>query len=342
MSSHWFPTIATGLIATGLSAQAIAASTEHTTRQAAKQFAEKVTAQPSQTGTAEPYQPAPGASETEYRTGERNPLQISLRGGLRYEFETDVKNTDAEVSIFRANLGVGVSYAVSQQWLLNFDADAEISSYDFKNFAGNVGPSDDPLDEVGELTLRPGVTYIHSPEWAFFGGGIFQFAGEFDADFEDTATYGGFGGARWKVNKDLAVSFGLAVKSRLEDDTIVLPLLSVDWWIDDTWSLATSGLEGTLAAKLDEQWSALFVGGYRMREYRLADDNDVPDGVFRDDRVHLGVGIEFRPNPISSIQLIGGATVWSQLRFDNSTGNKVFEEETDPTAFIGLRGTLRF
>lgn len=286
--------------------------------------------------------PAPGSPELEFRAGERNPLQISVRGGVSYDFETDVDDTDGSVSALRAQAGLGLSYALSRQWLLNLDVDAEVSAYDFSGFAGVIGPSDEPVDEVGELTLRPGATYLHSSEWAFFGSAVVQFAGEFDADAGDSTTFGGLGGARWQVSDSFAVSFGLIAKTRLEDSALVVPLVSVDWRINETWGLASTGLEATLSAKIGEQWSWLLVGGWRPREYRLADDNDLPDGVFRDDRAYVGTGIEYRPNPISSIRLTGGVTVWNELRFEDSDGNKVFEEQADPTGYIALRGTIRF
>ncbi len=287
-------------------------------------------------------EPAPGAAEIEFRTGERDRLQFSLRGGVSYDFAADVDDTDGDISALRTQFGLGISYALSQQWLLNLDTDAELSFYEFSGFVGVVGPSDQPVDDVGELTLRGSATYIHSEHWAFFGGGIVQFAGEFDVNAGDAATYGGFGGARWQARPGLAVSFGLIGKSRLEDDPLVFPLLAVDWQINDTWALGSTGLEATLSAKLSQRWSWLLVGGWRPREFRLDDDNDVSGGVFRDDRVFVGTGVEFRPNPISSIRLIGGATVWSRYTIEDDGGEEVFEETASPTGFIGIRGTLRF
>lgn len=293
-------------------------------------------------GTNTRSQPVPGSAELEFRTGERDRLQVALRGGATYDFETDVDDSNGSFSVARTNFGLGLSYALSQRWLVNLDTDAELSFYDFSGFAGLTGPSDEPLDNVGELTIRPGLTYIHSPEWAFFGGGIIQFAGEFDVDLGDAATYGGFGGARWQPRPGMAFSFGLAAKSRFEDDALVFPLLGADWQIDETWSLGTTGLEGTLAAKLAERWSWLLTGGWRPREYRLDDDNDISNGVFQDDRVYVGTGVEFRPNPISSVRFLGGVTVWNEITFEDEHGLKVFEEQADPTGFIGIKGTLRF
>ena len=44
-----------------------------------------------------------------------------------------------------------------------------------------------------------------SERWSWFVGGILNFSGEPDADVSDSATYGGFGGARYKFSDKLAV-----------------------------------------------------------------------------------------------------------------------------------------
>lgn len=275
-------------------------------------------------------------------------FRFSLRGTGSHEFETDIDDSDASYSVSRALAGFGVAAQVSERLALTFDADSEFSWYDFSvgdGFEAAVGAEGEPVDDVVEVTLRPGARFFLNREWAITGAGIVQFSGEYGADIGDATTYGGFAAVRYQVNPKLAITVGASGKSRIEDDATVVPIIGFDWQVNDKVRIASDGLGAILTAQVHEDWAFLLLGGWRQRDYRLEEDADaglLDGGVFRDSRVSIGVGAQWSPSGRVTLRAIGGAIVWSEVRFDDEDGDEVFEESADPTGFIGVNGVFRF
>ncbi|MEM9702408.1 MAG: hypothetical protein AAF907_08195, partial [Planctomycetota bacterium] len=104
---------------------------------------------------------------------------------------------------------------------------------------------------------------------------------------------GGFAGARYQFSDDLAVTLGAAVLSQIEDDVLPIPLLGIEWQINDQLRLDALGTEATLSYDIfsDADYGTLSTTAtvaYDFRSYRLSGDNSVaPDGVLDDDAVRL-------------------------------------------------------
>jgi hypothetical protein len=272
-------------------------------------------------------------------------INIELTGRGSYTFDSGIDDTDGSVSIWRAGFGLGVSFQPFERARLTLGVDEEASWYLFDN-ATRLIPSlpaeGDPFELGLITTFSPRLSVAHDEHWSWFVGGIVQFAGDPDADVSDSGTYGGLAGARYAFSETFALTFGVVGKSRLEDDFLAFPLLGIDWKINDRVSFSTEGTVGTLRAKLDDAWAASLSIGWELREYRMADDAPVPDGVLGDSRVPIAVSFEWAPSPTLSLAITGGAVVWQEFEFRDSDGEDVTETNTDPAAFISLTGRIRF
>lgn len=276
--------------------------------------------------------------------GQRTPgtFSFAVSGRAEHSFDTDLKNIPGSYSVSRVQSGLGVGYFVTEQLRLGLDFENEQSFYDFDAAATFIPGTSKPFSHISTYGLTPNLSYSLDQQWTLIGSGLFDWSQEHGSPDSDGFTGGGLVGVRYALSDDLALTFGLIARSRLEKSTLWLPLVGVEWKIDDTLSLAVRGPGAVVTAKINDQWSAFFDGEFRSREFRLDEDNPLPDGVIRDRRFVVGAGVRYQPAPFFDISLRGGAVVWQEFRVDNNNGDEQREIESDPTPFIGLSATVRF
>lgn len=274
-------------------------------------------------------------------------LAISLQPSFEHTFEGELRDGDGKVSITRAGLNLRSSLPLREKLRLTFDAGYEHSSYRFKDVdnllpGGVLAGGKDPIKDAFLLRFSPGLAWSLNESWTLVGGGIFEFAGEYDASFSDAATFGGYFGASYRVDETLSFTFGAIVKTRLEDDALFVPLLGLRWQINDKLALNTEGLGVRLSAKVSEPLSVSLFARYELRDYRLADDSPIPEGIVRDGRVPVGATISYRFSPQFELSASAGAIVYQRYTFDDRNGNRVESDKTRAAPFVGIRGEISF
>jgi hypothetical protein len=273
---------------------------------------------------------------------ERSPWSFNVRGEGEIAFKTDLDNSPGSVAIYRAQSGFGAALGVSKSLRLSADFETEQSWYNFSAATGVVPGSTNPLNHTSSYTVNPGVGIVIDDQWSVRLGGRFEWSQEGGGPRGNAFTAGGLVGVRYAFSKDFALTGGLAATSRLEESTLFIPVLGVEWQINETLRFETRGLGAALTAKLNDQWSVFIDGGYASREFRLDDTNAQPEGILRDRRGQVGAGVSFAPAPFIEFTLRGGAVVWSEFRVDDRNGNELRTIDAKPTPYIALSGTIRF
>ncbi|MBC7771040.1 MAG: hypothetical protein H7210_00960 [Pyrinomonadaceae bacterium] len=292
-----------------------------------------------------PAQTTPPGSSTIELTPQKSPerpITFQLRGGGEYTFSSDIDDSPGDIGIARTNFGVGIGIPIGERSRLSLDVDEEVSWYFFDNAPGLVPGTSDPFELALSTQFQPTFSSQIDERWSWFVGGIVNFAGEADADIGESATYGGFGGARYRFSDTFALSFGLGARTRLEDSTFVIPLIGIEWKVSDRVTVASEGTHIKITAQMNQQLAVTLSGGWELREYRLDDTGPLPDGVARDRRVPVGVTLDWKPADNVQLSLGGGVVVWQEFRFDDRNGDRVSETNTNPAAFVGVSGKFTF
>ncbi len=271
-----------------------------------------------------------------------SPFSFSLEARTEFGFDADIDDSEGSVSTSRVGGDLGIRYRASDKIGLGLKFGAEYSFYDFDDFETVVG-GDDPIDDAYLYSLTPTISFRPDDRWTLIGGGIFRWAGEEGADMGDAFTVGGLAAANYKFSDRLTLGFGFIVGTRLEDDTIFIPALSIDWRINDRWSLSNEERPG-LALRFEATKSLQLAveAWYTTRDYRLSDDNSIPDGAMEDTRVPLAFSARWKP--MDRLTVIGrvGAFVYQEFEFQNDDGDEVTDADVDPGLFVGLEGRLAF
>jgi hypothetical protein len=313
-----------------------------------------------QDGAASPDAPPPTpvppdmAQAAEATTAEDTPRRLSfnVHSGAILTFQAGLDDSPGDVSIWRAGGGVGAGYWLTRQVRLGASFDTERSWYEFDNATGLIPGTDDPIDVAEETNVSARVLFIQNEEWAWFVGGRVTSGAEDGADFGDSITGGGVVGARWQMDPRFALNFGLAATTRLEEDPLVLPLIGFDWTINDKVRVSSTGpgvfdatdsLGARVFARVSDEVEVMLGGRWKLREYRLDESQTVAsEGVLRDARFALDVGLLWKPADNISLGLIGGVIPWQEYGIDDEDGDEISEVNSDPAGFIAFGGRITF
>ncbi len=287
--------------------------------------------------------PAPeSAARAEGATEEPPRLSFSLTGRSQIGLSADLDDADGEVSTTRVGAEFGVRYRVNDRVGLGLGVGAEYSFYDFDDFETVTGGGE-PIDDAFMYSLTPTISFAIDDRWTVIGGGIFRWAGEEDADLGDSFTAGGLGVVNYKVNDKLTLGFGFIVGSRLEKDSIFVPALSIDWKINDRWTLTNDGKPGlALVYRATDRLDLSVEASYETRDFRLNDDNAIPEGAMEDTGVPVAFAASWRA--LDRLTLTGriGAYAYQRFEFRNADGDEVTDEDVDPSLFFGLEARVAF
>lgn len=278
-----------------------------------------------------------------YNIVNRSEITFSAGVGAVWIGAADLDTSPGELTISRVAAHIAAGFKVSETADIAIRFDTEFSSYDFDNATGLIPGTSEPFDDARTLTITPIYRDFHENGWAWFVGGRIQSAGESGADFSDTLTGGGLGGASYQVTSSLRLGAGISISDNLaEDDVFVLPFPIIQWDITGDLRLETAGRGARLAYQIHKDWSLALEAGFERREYRLDDNGPLPGGAVIDQSFPIALAATFRPDP--RFELVGrvGSHVFADLEFYNAAGNEIADDERDPALFAGFELQVRF
>ncbi|MBK1833726.1 hypothetical protein [Roseibacillus ishigakijimensis] len=263
--------------------------------------------------------------------------------GGEHQFAADIDDS-GEFSRSAARFRVSAPLHFTDDYFVGLTAGGVWEHFEFDDTL--VNPWEDvyrpQVAVVSKGTLANGWTWLAIP-WVAADA-------EDGADWGEALTYGGMGAAWTEVSDSLTLGAGLGVRSQLEDDVQVFPILVIDWKIcpDLTFStLPPEGFRVGPAASL--RWDARddlalsLVYSYQSDRHRLAENSDAaPDGIgqFRQHRIALAATHQFHEN----LSLTGhlGYTFGGELEVEDSDGDQLDSRDFDGSLVLGLEGSWRF
>lgn len=269
---------------------------------------------------------------------------LALDGFMTYDDPGDLESGGGDVQVTRgaAEFRLDATPLGEIEWSVS--GGYEHSDYDFTTGATPlIGGSSILVESVRAFDLSWDGSLRVDEHWTIFGGFGASIAGATGADFSDMVNFGGRIGAGYRVSDDLALGLGVFVREDFAEGVEVLPLFLVDWRLNDDLAFALEGPQAELVWSASESLRLSAFAAFEIRAYALADDGIVPNGVFNDERVVVGVGADWRV--ASDVRLRGriGAIVSQEFDVENANGEEVITAETDGTgltASIGL--SIRF
>ncbi len=274
-------------------------------------------------------------------------LTLLLHASAGYQSDADFDNSIGQLSLAEYHAGLTAIWNLEDAGTLNIDLSAGLLDYDVSPspsaVAGDAASIGAELDNIEQYGLN--ATYSDSlnanTSW-FVGGGI-GFSGETHADFGDSFDWLAMGGVQYKQSDTLSLGIGVAVKSRLEDDVLVIPLPRISWQISDQWSLNSQRAGVKLSYKHSDALSYGLWGEYRSDSFRLDNTHAAaPEGMGTHRRFPVAMFAQYTPSDRVSIEGSVGAALGGELEFLDTNGNDVSKQNIDPGVFGSISLSFRF
>lgn len=270
-------------------------------------------------------------------------VSASFSLGGMYAFATSLEDDRGDVAVSRAGFESSLFIPAFERTVFSLTLLNEWSWYDFSRGDNPVVAGvNKPFSQVTTVRLTPGVVVELDDRWSVQGGLFADFSGEADVNLGDAGTYGGFVSVRYAFSDRLSVVGGVSVRSVLEDDVRVLPVIGIDWDITDRLNLATRGPGVRLTYFFSRDLDVSLLASYESRDFRLDRDSAISDGVVRDQRVTVGIQAQYAVRPWLILRAEVGVVAWGELGFDDRDGDRLERLTTDPTPYVGASLTLRF
>lgn len=289
--------------------------------------------------------PAQTAGGDSGRTSGGPDLSFTVSAGAESSLEADVEGGGA-LEVFRMRFGVTGKAGLTRDVDLAVSVGYGLDLYDFSGTTRLGGV--DPWGDIHTLSIAALLSVDIDNDWTLFGGPVFQFAREDDADLDDSFIGGGVLGATYEVSSTLTVGGGIGVVTQIEDDSRYFPLIVLEWEISNTLRLTsqTTGASGRtgleLVYDLGNDWEAAIGAGYEFRRFRLDDEGIAPDGVGEETRQPIRARLSYRASDHFVIDLYAGIAMSSELELNDAHGALLGQEDVDPAGLLGVMVTLSF
>ncbi|MBC02012.1 MAG: hypothetical protein CMJ34_01735 [Phycisphaerae bacterium] len=272
--------------------------------------------------------------------------------GYLHEFGTDFGD-GGSVSVDRAFGSIGtelrfhpeVTGSVALAWggdWYRFKGDSELSP----------APGVTPWNSVQAVTAIGLSNWQLDQRWSMNLGLRIGFAGETQARFSDSLTFGGNAALSYAFSEKLSIGGGVLLSSQIEDSILAIPVVIVYWQVTDT--VVVSNVLGPEAyptgAGLEIAWrpdriSEVSIGSrYEVRRFRLDDTGPAnrSEGVGEDSGLPIWLRSTWRFSNGIRMDIVGGVSLFNEYRLDDRNGNRISNADLDPAAFIAGFVSWRF
>ncbi|MCA9771743.1 MAG: hypothetical protein KC466_04995 [Myxococcales bacterium] len=264
-------------------------------------------------------------------------------------------NGPGSVDRARTTATFGVESRVADAWILGLGARFDYFIYDFENPVAILGVNDRLLRFAHRVTAGPSATYIFNDRWRLttrFSVGV---ARENEASVADSLTFGATAFIGWRIFENIRFNVGGTARfSRLFIDSGVpnlLPIAGFEWTGAESWG-ETQGIRGFgigigadgayVRMSLTDTTAVMLSARYESQAFRLNRRNIVPEGIFSEQRVP--VGVQFEWSPADGVYLVAhvDGIPWHRYDVRDKSGNRGNGVVADPTLAGGFGVAFNF
>jgi hypothetical protein len=270
-----------------------------------------------------------GYSGLEKEGQPREGTKLEVNPGFLYAAQADIDN-GGDVSVWRFDVPVNFTRKYDQKEL-GIKLQYEYSYYDFGGF-----PTLDD-QKFNTLALNANWRAMIDDKWGYFLFGGLGLSASTDAQFSEGLTGMGGAGAQYAVSTNVVIGLGGGIGSQLEDDARFLPVILVNWQINERWALRVFN-GATISYDLNGDKSLVLDLGanYQRRQYRLTDD-----AAAIDRQVNLEIGATARVSETFGVRAFLGVAAGRNFEVRQSS-QKLGDEDVDATPYLGLRALFTF
>ena len=240
-----------------------------------------------------------------------------------------------QVNVWRFN--VPASYTLkTQPGDLRLGVFYEYSEYQFSKLE-DLGGRDEGRKDFNTLAFNTLWKSMINDDWGYFLYGQVSLSAAKSTDLGNGLTGMGGGGVQYVFSDKLRLGLGAAVATHTEEDPSVLPIIALNWQINDRWTLTTlNGATITYDVTGDKKFLLDLGAAYQRREYAIEKNTSLYDRQYT---LELGATYNFTPN----VGIRGYAGVATGRKFQvRHNDQKIVDQDVDAAPIIGVRAMFTF
>lgn len=276
------------------------------------------------------------SEETTFTPDSDDDFTFTLTPKFRHTFDADIDDPSDSFSVYRTGIAAQGTWNASESTTWVFDFGYEFNGYQFDGPNTMIAGTTDPFSSIHILDGAATAYFRGDDRWTWIAGGRTRVAGESDVDIDDAITFGGHLGAMYAFEADRRIGFGVFATSQIEDDVLVVPIVQIDWRLDDTTRLVGRGTRGEIVWELNDSTDLALGAAWEHRRFRLDDDPIALGAVVDDTSVPIFLRLMHQPDQNVQISLTGGVIAWQEFEVANRHGRMERDFGVDPTGFIGF------
>jgi hypothetical protein len=220
--------------------------------------------------------------------------------------------------------------------------------YDF-SFSNNTAfGTNGPWGTVQRYGVTAPMSFAVGDGWSVGFAPSVDWFRENGADTGDSLVWGATLSGAKRFADGNRLGFGFGAFAQIEKNTF-FPFLIVDWRLGERWRLINplpTGPTGPAGLELDYDfgggWTAGIGASYRVLRFRLSESGPVNNGVGEERGVPVFLRVTRNFSSQLAMHLYGGVVAGGKLTVENSSGDKLREEDFDPAPLVGLTVVGRF
>ena len=259
--------------------------------------------------------------------------KLQVNPGFTYVGETDFKNDRlGKMGVWRLDLPARYTMK-TEAGDLGIGAFYEFSEYHVEDLI----PTGYNYYDFNTLAFDTYWKGMIDDNWGYFVYGAVGLSSSTHVGFGTGLTGMGGGGAQYVWSKDLSLGIGALVATQMEDDPRVLPIIALNWQINERWALRTlRGVTVSYDVTGDKKFVADLGVSMMRREYRID-----PDVAMTDNGWGLELGGTYRFSEAFALRGAVGALVGRNIQaWDN--GDKLTQKDVESAPYVSVRALLTF
>lgn len=280
-------------------------------------------------------------------TPQRDPLSLSIYANASYSADTDFDRDIGELQLSEYHAGINALIKPESGGSLSLTFDAGLLDYDITpattSVPGDAASIGSEFDDIYTLSLIGIYSNRFNDETGWFVGGGVLAGYESDADFGDSLDWLVTAGVSHKLSENLDIGLGVAVKSRLDDGVLIIPVPQIRYTIDERWSIESQRAGLRLNYKSSENLSYGIMGEYSTVSFRLDDSHALaPEAMATHRRIPVAIYALYKPQAQIEISGQVGAAFAGQLEILDTNGDGITKQDIDTAVFGSLNVSFRF
>jgi len=271
----------------------------------------------------------------------QNKMPMPFTAGWTHQFNTHVDG-GGNFSIDRFRLGLGLPIQLNDQFFIATVVKYQVDSY---NFGGGISP----WENIETFTAVGLLQYRADDHWLWYGGPIMRSAMESGVNWGNATRGGGVLAVNYFADSNLSFGGGLLVMGQLEDNALVLPIVTVNWKFADDWrlkvgftDLATAGYGIDAVWDCAPDWQLTFGGAFHKSRFRIEGSGPTADGIGQEKSFTLSAAATWVPNKTFCATAFVGLATGGKLRVEDSSGNELSESDYDTAPIFGVNAKVKF